>query len=153
MKLQEWSKENDIKPTTHKAGSFEYLVVVVSHGNPARTQLWQLTDYKVQSVLSGNQVSLIPNQNPETIARTFSELLKADISESDMTDIIESNIANTETCATHDYVDANVYMMQAMRVNGIEFDAQDEQHRKLWTDAWNHAKQAEFFTDTNEFRR
>ena len=75
------------------------------------------------------------------MARTFSGLLRDELTAGQMSSVIERNRAETDrnVCHSHDFCDANMTMARAFRLVG-----QDPADNALWDAAWNAAKQAEF---------
>lgn len=94
----------------------------------------------------------------EVLARKFSELLRSRLNAHEMAVVIEWNkmVQYDNTCASHDFLDANEIMYSAMRSCGhelwteVDTDGQPtdkavnagmiEGSRELWNAAWRHAK-------------
>lgn len=92
-----------------------------------------------------------PDQDPiaERIARTFSELLLDEIGPADLTTVNKRNRMNpdydeTDSCASHDFCDANVLMVEAFQAHGVPAD-HTEEHLELWNVAWETAIAHEFW--------
>jgi hypothetical protein len=84
---------------------------------------------------------------PEKIARVFSALLAADLGYPTMEEIVGTNYGSADdTCASHDYCDANVYMMSAFVLTGHEADPSDLDE-ELWSAGWDNAKANKFYLD------
>lgn len=57
----------------------------------------------------------------------------------------DRNKIDRDSCATHDFCDANVAMNAAfLSVTGREIDLQNQTEIDLWSDAWGHAIEQEF---------
>lgn len=85
----------------------------------------------------------------DKVARKFAELMKAEIGIGKLKLVNEQDEDNTSnTCATHDFCDANMVMHEAM-LHVTNIDASDEgttdETRELWNEAWDHAKRNRFF--------
>lgn len=78
------------------------------------------------------------------IAQAFSRGLRAFLDEDQMEAINRKNMHNPEykeCCATHDYCDANVVMLNAFEsALGTEFDLREQYHVNLVNAAWDLAK-------------
>lgn len=86
----------------------------------------------------------------EKIARKFREIVSADLSEH-LEEIDRINRErNDDTCATHDYCDANMLMLDAFELIHEPFFGEDghssEAHMRLWGEAWGIAKRTGFST-------
>lgn len=81
---------------------------------------------------------------PKELARRFDEILRAHVSAEDYGNILRLN--KTEeykgSCASHDYCDANMAMLEAMKSFGIPEDmaVEDDQCHRLWNIAWEKWK-------------
>lgn len=78
------------------------------------------------------------------VAQAFSRGLRAFLDEDQMEAINRKNMHNPEykeCCATHDYCDANVVMLNAFEsALGTEFDPRQQYHADLANAAWELAK-------------
>ena len=78
------------------------------------------------------------------VAQAFSRGLRAFLDEDQMEAINRKNMHNPEykeCCATHDYCDANVVMLNAFEsALGTEFDLREQYHVNLVNAAWDLAK-------------
>jgi hypothetical protein len=87
------------------------------------------------------------------LARAFADEVKESFSHAEfnrMLDMNKSSHADEGICATHDFCDANMLMLNAfkktfLREPAILTDADDEVDARLWGDAWAIAKAADFF--------
>jgi hypothetical protein len=87
------------------------------------------------------------------LARAFGAEIQAALTRREFREMIDRNkSSHTDDgiCASHDFVDANMYMLDAFkktfgREPAILTDADDEIDAKLWNDAWAIAKAADFF--------
>ena len=80
------------------------------------------------------------------LAIAFTESLRNDISAADMKAIVKTNKErNDNTCATHDYVDANMNMADAFeKVFGRQFDFGSDNDSDYFNAAWTIAKNNDF---------
>jgi len=86
----------------------------------------------------------------EKIARRFSKILLHWLGIEKMYEVVKQNQKYqqdgiTNICASHDYCDANMAMDKAMEDCSIDFSLQNDEHVKLWNDAWSLAKSNEFY--------
>lgn len=91
--------------------------------------------------------TLLDYRDMEEIAKEFSRLLRGLLSSLDMDAIVATNEAQEDkgTCASHDFLDANIVMADAFRnVMGREVQIESELDAKLWNLAWNEAKENKF---------
>lgn len=88
------------------------------------------------------------------LARAFAEVLREDLSEDEIAEVVRRNAANAnpDVCATHDFTDANEVMAEAwIRTFGEESavvspeDPRQDSHIALWVRAWDIARAAGFF--------
>lgn len=82
----------------------------------------------------------------ETLARAFSYLLVRDLGPN-LYVVNESNRARNfdpAICASHDFVDSNQTMIEAMAILGLELDGADEALVEIINTAWQRAKEREF---------
>ena len=82
------------------------------------------------------------------IAKSFSALLERDFTNDIKKEIIQRNIGNhSSCCATHDYCDANEYMLEAFTAWGFGhvFDVDDDSLFNYWNSVWETAKYNKFW--------
>lgn len=89
---------------------------------------------------------------PTTLARTFCRVMNEWLNPVQMDAVRERNRtthADSTVCATHDFCDANMAMLQAWQecTGGDEIDTNDEAQAAVWNAAWTLAKAAEFDAD------
>ena len=73
------------------------------------------------------------------LATKFDEVLRTHIEPEEYGEILRLNLGYRESeCASHNYCDANMIMLEAMQSFGITTEEvlEDEQCRKLWNLAW-----------------
>ena len=85
----------------------------------------------------------------EHIAEAFRKIISEWLDEKTVKAIDSENKSNSDgTCATHNFCDANMAMMEAFEGFGIdplpEDDAEREAMTDLWNRAWNIAKEQGF---------
>lgn len=80
------------------------------------------------------------------LAIDFCILLRHYLLPEEMTEVIERNRVEPDerVCHSHDFLDANEVMAEAVTLQGVEFDVQDEDQRISWNAAWYAAKAVEF---------
>ena len=85
----------------------------------------------------------------EELSERFSKLLREDLSEHVMKEVVTRNKTYGEgICASHDFCDANMVMADAFKqIVGHEIDADNEVDATLWSDAWSLAVKNEFNID------
>lgn len=88
----------------------------------------------------------IDTSEVDKLAIEFSKVLHSWLTPEEMTEV---NIRNDEPrykdhdcCATHDFCDANMAMVEAMTT--LKYDARDESSADLWNAAWIQAKANKF---------
>lgn len=77
------------------------------------------------------------------IALEFNELLRIELSSEQWFEICDRNRKQTDwnTCASHDFCDANVWMARAIKtVLGIRVKPSKQEHTDIWNRAWDMAK-------------
>lgn len=82
------------------------------------------------------------------LAREFGSLIQQDLGRAEFRQVIERNKNEDDSsiCHTHDFCDANMLMSQAFQtVFERPFDGNYDPHIKVWNDAWQVAKAADFF--------
>lgn len=88
---------------------------------------------------------------PEDLAATFTAILRSWLTLRELDDIDATNRRrNDNTCATHDYCDSNMAMVEAMERHDQPWPTDDdgetpdeeysEAHCELWSAAWDLAK-------------
>ena len=80
------------------------------------------------------------------LAQMFAGEIQADMSASDLAAAVALNAAETDDliCHTHDFLDANMSMLNAMALMGVVFDPDDDAEAQLVNEAWSLAKAAGF---------
>jgi hypothetical protein len=79
----------------------------------------------------------------QAVAARFVERLKASMSALEFLEVQARNEEEQDpnVCHSHDYVDANEGMAEAIAdITGEWPDIRNEALRSLWNDAWNHAR-------------
>lgn len=87
-----------------------------------------------------------------SLANEFSKCLRSVLTPSQIREAVKRNKAETETlpknsfiCHSHDFCDANDVMMMALSNVGFDgFDAENEDHARIWGAAWRRAKENGF---------
>ena len=86
----------------------------------------------------------------ELVANEFSSVVRGTLTEGELALVIQRNKSlPPDTCATHDFVDANMLMSRAMENVGLEPNVEDDTVQYIWSTAWSTATRREFF----DFRR
>ena len=85
----------------------------------------------------------------EELAIRFAYYVREAITPYELSLVIEANKGHSEgSCATHDFVDANEVMLQALKSMGVDETPADANCSpkaiKLWNDAWDLAKSRDF---------
>jgi len=87
-------------------------------------------------------------RDPLTIqlARAFAECVLGQFDQQTLSEVVRRNDAAgyASSCATHDFCDANMLMLQAMQECDIVFDPSNEAQARLTDAAWSLAKAANF---------
>lgn len=92
--------------------------------------------------------------NTDQLARRFSAMLLEDLGKDLMARVNERNAqpeyAETDSCASHDFCDANMVMLAAIESFGFTDDDVfendcDNPLQKLWNEAWTLAKTNKFY--------
>jgi hypothetical protein len=86
------------------------------------------------------------------VAKSFSRLLHGDLGPTKMAVVLERNRAEESkgVCHSHDFCDANMTMLDAMKEHGLMQDegvSLGDQDTDTWNEAWDIAKRAEFVVD------
>lgn len=78
----------------------------------------------------------------EPLANEFIKLLKQYLSEEEFNEVKRRNAIETDKriCHSHDYIDANVVMLEAMKNLNIKIDFESDETFKLIHEAWILAK-------------
>lgn len=75
------------------------------------------------------------------LARAFADNVLAALGKDKVDKVVSINSAShPDTCATHDFCDSNVMMLEAMESIGIAFDPADADQADLINRAWTLAK-------------
>lgn len=84
----------------------------------------------------------------EVLGDKFAELLRKHLTKDEFEEMRRKNkFYNDHCCASHDYLDANMVMDEAMRSLGLgsrmvgQWITQDDELTDLWNAAWNYAKE------------
>ena len=79
----------------------------------------------------------------EALALKFVELLRADIGETDYIEVKRLNRteAYKNCCASHNFCDANMVMLEAAESFGFGVPETDDEDVALWNAAWDFAKE------------
>lgn len=82
-----------------------------------------------------------------TLAKDFASVIAAWLTAEQRKEVVQANAAEADKriCHSHDYCDANQAMIDALEMQGAEFDAQDEEQGAAIDAAWNLAKGAGFW--------
>lgn len=80
----------------------------------------------------------------QQIADRFLQLLREEITGADYAEACARNAAETSEgiCHSHDFCDANMVMLDAMRALGESVDVDSEADCKRWSAAWDLAFKA-----------
>lgn len=81
------------------------------------------------------------------LARIFSRMLREDLTADQMAEINARNASEShagDVCATHDFIDANQIMIDALAEIQIDFDSQDSGIASMIDHAWTLAKAYQF---------
>ena len=83
---------------------------------------------------------------PETLAVRFSATLREWLSAYEMALVIAKNREEQTplVCHSHDYCDANMAMLEAFELFGLDPCLQDQELVELWNTAWSVAAKMEF---------
>lgn len=86
---------------------------------------------------------------PTDLARAFSAVVAEWLPPGELEAVRECNRtthADPGVCASHDFCDANMAMLEAWRrcTGSDEIDANDQAQAAAWNEAWKLAKAAEF---------
>lgn len=81
------------------------------------------------------------------IALSFAQLLKDKLTKSEWADLIRENevYKYSSCCASHNYLDANMVMDEAIKIHVSRFNIHHTPHAKMWEEAWDYAMQRNFF--------
>ena len=83
----------------------------------------------------------------EQLAKEFSKVLSEWLTADQMREVIARNAVepNDQICASHDFCDANMAMLEAFERCGLgEADPSDDATLNLWNRVWDLAKATEF---------
>lgn len=82
--------------------------------------------------------------NPETVALEFTRLIRKEVGMENFRQIRRLNATPDynygSCCASHEFCDANMLMLEAFQNLGFEPDLSNDQHVALWNDAWDVAR-------------
>lgn len=109
-------------------------------------------EYATGSALADHLARLKRNPYVQELAKEFCAVLKEWLKPEELAQIAEDNHryqqaagqAASGICATHDYCDSNEAMAEAFGRLGCFFDVQDEDQCRLFEEAWDIAKKADF---------
>lgn len=82
------------------------------------------------------------------LAQAFSDSIKNDLTAAEVAEVIEKNSgpAYRNCCATHDFVDSNMNMLEAFqKVMRRDPDLNDDNDNGLMNRAWGVAKENKFY--------
>lgn len=106
----------------------------------------------------------VSNKKTEQLAREFSNLLRKELTAEEMRKVIADNEASKDpaTCASHDYIDANIVMAEAFKKvvgrkvtmpsdveKNTKLGDREDEDLALWESAWDMAKKNKFYTKAN----
>jgi hypothetical protein len=80
------------------------------------------------------------------LSDTFRRIMAQELSPQELVEIDALNVEYKQKypkrsiCASHDFIDSNQVMLDAMEELGIEFDPSDQKNADLINDAWSLAK-------------
>lgn len=87
----------------------------------------------------------ITTLTPYLLAYEFSARLRDALTADQMAAVVRRNAANHDTaCASHDFCDANEFMIEALNGIGQPFDVENEAQANLTNSAWDIAKRCDF---------
>lgn len=79
------------------------------------------------------------------LARAFADNVLATLGQDLVDEVISRNAAgHPDVCATHDFIDSNELMLDAMQFMGLVFDPADDKQAAMTSRAWTLAKSAGF---------
>lgn len=83
----------------------------------------------------------------EELAKKFSEVLRAHLGYEEMTELIIKNANEDDPviCHSHDFIDANMVMLEAFESFGIPEAKIFIDLQWLWNEAWELAKKNNFY--------
>lgn len=82
-----------------------------------------------------------------TLAAAFADNVAAYLGPATLAEVNARNSApgaHPDACASHDFCDANMLMLEALEFFGVEFDPADEAQALMMSQAWSMAKAARF---------
>lgn len=85
----------------------------------------------------------ISANNSETVAIEFTRLLRKEIGTENFLQVRRLNATPDYSgglCASHEFCDANMLMLEAFQNLGFEPNFDNDQHVALWNDAWAVAR-------------
>lgn len=89
-----------------------------------------------------------PLPSTEALAQEFAAHLLVCIGDTNFKEVIRRNPTYGEACASHDFCDANVVMLEALQALAPHIDVDDvlsdNEIGTLWEEAWSHAKSTGF---------
>ena len=103
--------------------------------------------------MNATETNTFEDLTPSELAKSFSVVLRQWLTDSDISRINAANAASgydPSVCASHDYCDANMAMLEAVSiaigigVDDIDVDVSDARFCKLLSEAWAIAKRANF---------
>jgi hypothetical protein len=93
------------------------------------------------------------------VAKMFADILVSQIGPKDMAKVNERNkaYADRDCCASHEFCDANMYMLEAIEIVTKKTDdeiiealrREDLEILGLWRDAWDEAIKSKFWLKTH----
>jgi len=103
--------------------------------------------------MNATNANTLEDLTPAELAKCFSVVLRQWLADSDISRINAANAASgydASVCASHDYCDANMAMLEAVSnatgvsVDDIDVDVSDVQFCELLSKAWSIAKRTGF---------
>ena len=103
--------------------------------------------------MNATEANMFKDLTPPELAKCFSVVLREWLTDSDISRINAANAASgydALVCASHDYCDANMAMLEAVSnatgigVDDIDVDVSDARFCEVLNEAWAIAKRADF---------
>tara|TARA_B100000700_G_scaffold325571_1_gene434699 strand:- start:380 stop:667 length:288 start_codon:yes stop_codon:yes gene_type:complete len=87
------------------------------------------------------------SKQKQRLAEEFADIIRNELTDDELVLVNERNAANGYeklSCATHDFIDPNQSMLDAMESLNIEVDLDSDKQIKLINEAWWMAKESNF---------
>jgi hypothetical protein len=98
-------------------------------------------------------LSCIDKITSDQLAESFANTIKEWLDPEEMEKVIARNEINIREnngcCATHDFCDANMAMVEALSKHSLIWEMADEVQQQLINEAWNKAKQNKFWYEAS----